>query len=135
MFRGILNAVRLDSGFLVYLGNVEDLFSRSVLRAEQDGTIVGALGARFTLKTMQIFEDYISGAALHQMATDHNQPISRIRATLDAIAEEAGFASSGALRTWMFNLYAEEMLPAKHSVVPVMSDELPGFPRRDRSFP
>lgn len=63
MLRGILNAVKLDSGFLVYLGNVEDPFSRSVVRAEPDGTIVGALGARFTLKTMQIFEDYISGAS------------------------------------------------------------------------
>jgi hypothetical protein len=134
MFRAILNVVKLESGFLVYLGNVEDPYSRSVVRAEQDGTIIGALGARFTLESLQIFEDYISGATFQQMATDHHLPVSRVRAMLDEIAEQAGFISSGALRTWMFNLYAEEMLPARHSILPVVSDELPGFPRRDRTF-
>jgi hypothetical protein len=134
MFRAILNVVKLERGFLVYLGNVEDPYSRSVVRAEQDGSIIGALGARFTLESLQIFEDYISGATFAQIATDHRLPVSRVRAMLDEIAEQAGFTSSGALRTWMFNLYAEEMLPARHSILPVVSDELPGFPRRDRTF-
>lgn len=134
MCRAILNVVKLESGFLVYLGNVEGPYSRSVVRVERDGTIIGALGARFTLESLQVFEDYISGATLQQMATDHRLPVSRVRAILEDIAEQAGFISAGALRTWMFNLYAEEMLPARHSVLPVVSDELPGFPRRDRTF-
>ena len=134
MCRAILNVVKLESGFFVYLGNVEGPYSRSVVRAEQDGSIIGTLGARFTLESLQVFEDYISGATLQQMATDHRLPVSRVRAMLEDIADQAGFISAGALRTWMFNLYAEDMLPARHSILPVLADDMPGFPCRDRPF-
>lgn len=131
LFRCILNTVKVDNGFIVYVGNVEDPFNRSVVRAEQDGTIVGSRGARWTLQTMQLFEDYISGVPLHQIARDHDLSISRVRTILDAIAADAGFASLGALRTSVYNGYAEEMMPARHAIFPVVSDELPGFPRRE----
>ncbi|HBM83492.1 MAG TPA: hypothetical protein DD459_07460, partial [Halieaceae bacterium] len=37
LFRGILNVIKLHVGFLTYLANVEDPFTRSLVRAEPDG--------------------------------------------------------------------------------------------------
>ncbi|MFU8764619.1 MAG: hypothetical protein ACNA7T_08855 [Haliea sp.] len=128
MFRCIINMIRLKQGYLLYLANVEDPFNRSVARAEQDGTIVGSRGARWTLETIQIFEDYISGSALHQIATDHGLNTSRVRAILEDIAEQAGFESAGAMRLVTFNMFAEEMIPSRHTILRVLSDYLPGFP-------
>ena len=128
MFRCIINMIRLQQGYLLYLANVEDPFNRSVARAEQDGTIVGCRGARWTLETIQIFEDYIGGSALHQIATDYGLNTSRVRAILEDIAEQAGFESAGALRLATFNMFAEEMIPSRHTILPVLSDHLPGFP-------
>jgi hypothetical protein len=129
MFRGIINMVKLESGFLVYLANVEDPFTRTVARAEPDGTIVGSRGARWTLATIQIFEDYISGVSLHQIASDHGLTTSRVRSIVENMAEQAGLESAGAMRLVVFNLFAEEMIPSRHTILPVMSDHLPGFPR------
>jgi hypothetical protein len=131
LFRCILNTVKVENGFIVYVGNVEDPFNRTMVRAEQDGTIVGSRGARWTLQTIQLFEDYISGVPLHRIALDHDLSISRVRTTLDAIADDAGFASLGALRASVYNSYAEEMIPSRHAIFPVVSDELPGFPQHD----
>jgi len=129
MFRCILNIVQLERGYLVYVGNVEDPFNRTVARAEPDGTIVGSRGARWTLETIQIFEDYISGTSLQRISVDYGMKINQIRALLEDIAAEAGLESAGAMRLTVFNLFAEEMIPARSSILPVMSDELPGFPK------
>lgn len=129
MFRCILNMVRLERGFLVYVANVEDAFNRTVARAEQDGTIVGSRGARWTLETIQIFEEYIGGKSLHQIGKDYGLTTSRVRAILEDIADEAGLESAGAMRLVVFNLFAEEMIPSRHTILPVLSDDLPGFPQ------
>lgn len=129
MFRGILNMIRIEDGFVVYLANVEDSFSRTIAGAEQDGTLVGSRGARWTLETMQIFEEYIGGGTLHQIASDYGTTTSRIRAIVEEIAADAGFDSAGAMRVATFNIFAEDMIPSPQSIIPVMSDDLPGFPK------
>lgn len=133
MFRSILNVVKLEAGYIVYLANIEDPFSRSLVRANQDGTLIGSLGTRWTLQSMQLFEDFISGNPLHQIATDYGIATSRVRMILDELAAGAGFSTAGALRSAVYRNYADEMVPARQSIFPILSDELPGFPLFDKS--
>ncbi len=132
MFRGILNVVKLAQGYVVYLANIEDPFNRSLVRAEPSGCITDSLGARWTLHTLQLFEDFISGNTLHQIAADHGMSTSRVRSILDELAEATGFSTAGALRAAVYRNWAEELTPARQSIFPVLSDDLPGFPRFDK---
>jgi PAS domain-containing protein len=132
MFRAILNVVKLEAGYIVYLANIEDPFSRSLVKADKEGTITDSLGGRWTLQTMQLFEDFISGNTLHQIAADHGVPTSRVRTVLDELAAATGFATAGALRAAVYRSYADELMPARQSIFPILSDELPGFPQFDR---
>ncbi|GEM_PF-2413405 len=133
MFRAILNVIKLDTGFLTYLANVEDPFTRSLVRAEPDGTIVGSLGARWTLETMRVFEDFIAGDSLQEIARSHGLTTSRVRGILDDLADQTGYATAGALRAAIYRNYADEMVPARQTIFPVVTDTVPGFPRYDRS--
>ncbi|MDO8862367.1 PAS domain-containing protein [Haliea sp. E1-2-M8] len=132
MFRAILNVVKLSVGYIVYLANIEDPFNRSLVRADQEGIITDSLGAHWTLQTMQLFEDFVSGNSLHQIAADHGIPTSRVRTVLDELAAATGFSTAGALRAAVYRSYADELMPARQSIFPVLSDELPGFPLFDR---
>ena len=132
MFRGVLNVVKLAAGYVVYLANIEDPFNRSLVRADQDGHITDSLGARWTLQTLQLFEDFISGNPLHQIAAEHGISTSRVRSILDELAAGTGYSTAGALRTAIYRSFADELVPARQSIFPVMSDDLPGFPRFDR---
>lgn len=132
MFRAVLNVVKLEIGYIVYLANIEDPFNRSLVRVDREGSITDSLGARWTLQTMQLFEDFISGSSLHQIASDHGIPTSRVRAVLDELAAATGFSTAGALRAAVYRSYADELMPARQSIFPVLSDELPGFPLFDR---
>lgn len=132
MFRGVLNVVKLAVGYVVYLANIEDPFNRSLVRADQDGHITDSLGARWTLQTLQLFEDFISGNPLHQIAAEHGISTSRVRSILDELAAGTGYNTAGALRTAIYRSCADELVPARQSIFPVMSDDLPGFPQFDR---
>lgn len=132
IFRGILNVVKLAKGYVVYLANIEDPFNRSLVRADQSGVIIDTLGARWTLHTLQLFEDFISGNTLHQIAADHGIATSRVRSVLDELAAATGFSTAGALRAAVYRNCADELMPARQSIFPVLSDEMPGFPQFDR---
>lgn len=132
LFRAVLNVVKLAPGYVVYLANIEDPFNRSLVRADQDGNITDVLGARWTLQSLQLFEDFISGNPLHQIAADHGIATSRVRSILDELAAGTGFSTAGALRAAIYRRCADELVPARQSIFPVLSDELPGFPLFDR---
>lgn len=132
MFRGILNVIKLEVGYLTYLANIEDPFTRSLVRASPDGTIVGSLGASWTLKTMQVFEDFVAGCSLHEIAQIHSLKTSRVRAILDDLAHQTGYETAGALRVAIYRNYADEMAPAVQSIFPVLTDDMPGFPLYDK---
>lgn len=132
MFRAVLNVVKLAVGYVVYLANIEDPFNRSLVRADQDGNITDALGAHWTLQSLQLFEDFISGNPLHQIAADHGIATSQLRSILDELAAGTGYSTAGALRAAIYRSCADELVPARQSIFPVLSDELPGFPLFDR---
>ncbi len=132
MFRGVLNVVKLEIGYIVYLANIEDPFNRSLVHADEHGNITDSLGARWTLQSLQLFEDFISGNSLHKIAADHGVPTSRVRTVLDELAAATGFSTAGALRAAVYRNYADELMPARQSIFPVLSDDMPGFPRHDR---
>lgn len=131
MYRSILNMVKLDSGFLSYVANSEDPFSCTMVRADRDGTMVDSDGTKWTLQTIALFEDFIRGNSLQQISTEHAIPPSRVRSILDDLATSKGLPTAGALRNSAYRSYTEEMIPARHAIFPVMSDELPGFPIHD----
>ncbi|MCR9184585.1 MAG: PAS domain-containing protein [Halieaceae bacterium] len=133
LFRGILNVIKLHVGFLTYLANVEDPFTRSLVRAEPDGTIIGSLGARWTLETMQVFEDFIAGDSLLDIASSHKLSKNRVRTILDDLSDQTGYETPGALRAAIYRNYADEMVPARQTIFPVVTNEVPGFPIYDRA--
>jgi len=135
LYRSILNMVKLECGFLSYVANVEDPFSCTMVRADTDGTMVDSDGTRWTFQTIGLFEDFIRGNSLQQISAEHAIPPSRVRSILDDLATSKGLPTAGALRNSAYRSYAEEMIPARHAIFPVMSDELPGFPIYDTPPP
>lgn len=132
LFRGICNMIKLPRGFVVYTANVEDPFSRGMVRAERDGTIVSSSGGRWSLENLRLLEDFISGDTLQQLATAHRSSTSRVRTILDKLAESNGFNSASEMRAMIYRAYVEEMVPARQSIFPVIcNDQLPGFPLHD----
>jgi hypothetical protein len=131
LYRSIINMVKLESGFLSYVVNVEDSFSCTMVRADQNGTMVDSDGTEWTFQTIALFEDFIRGNSLQQISADHAIPPSRVRSILDDLAISKGLKTAGALRNSAYRSYAEELIPARHAIFPVMSDELPGFPLDD----
>jgi hypothetical protein len=131
LYRSMLNMVRLERGFLSYVANIEDPFSCTMVCANRDGTLVDSEGTIWTFQTIALFEDFIRGNSLQQLSADHAIPPSRVRHLLDDLAISKGMGTASALRNSAYRSYAEEMIPARHAIFPVMSDELPGFPIHD----
>lgn len=131
LFRGICNMIKLKVGYVVYTANVEDPFSRGLVRAEPDGTIVGSRGGRWTLDSLRLFEDFISGDTLQQLAKNHHTSTSRVRSVLDKLAEANGYNTASEMRTAVYRLYVEELVPARQTIFPVLCRELAGFPLHD----
>lgn len=131
LFRCICNMIKLPEGFVVYTANVEDPFSRGMVRAESDGTIVASSGGRWTLENLRLFEDFISGDTLQQLAANHRSSTSRIRTLLDKLAESNGFGTASEMRAAIYRSYVEEVVPARQTIFPVLCKDLPGFPLHD----
>lgn len=131
LYRSAFNVVKLEPGFLTYIANVEDPFSCTLLHADQTGKMIDSDGTEWTFDTIVVFEDFIRGHSLQQIATDHGIPASRVRAILDDLATSKNLSTAGALRMSAYRSYAEELVPARHAIFPVMSDEVPGLPRYD----
>ncbi|PLW80975.1 hypothetical protein CWI75_17935 [Kineobactrum sediminis] len=131
MFRGICNVIKLDVGYVVYTANIEDPFNRTILRGEQDGTLVGLAGSRLDLHTLPIFEDFIGGSTLQQIATDHAISTSKVRTILDNLAEATGHNTAGELRISVCRLSTEELIPARQNIFPILCEQRHGFPQDD----
>lgn len=131
LFRGICNMIKLSEGYVVYTANVEDPFSRGLVRADPDGTIVGARGGRWTLDSLRLFEDFISGDTLQQLARTHRTSTSRVRSVLDKLAAANGHNTASEMRAAVYRVYVEEVVPARQTIFPVLCRDLPGFPLRD----
>lgn len=131
MYRAALNVVRLAYGFLAYLANVEDYFSSTLVRADQAGKMIDSQGTEWTFETMGLFEDFIRGHTLQQIARNHGVPRSRVRAVLDDLAARKNHNTAGAWRMSAYRFYADAVVPARQAIFPVMSEELPDFPRGD----
>lgn len=131
LFRGICNMIKLERGFVVYTANVEDPFSRGMVRAERDGTIVTSSGGRWTFDHLRLLEDFISGDTLQQLATNHQTSTSRVRTVLDKLAESNGFNTASEMRAAIYRTYVEEVVPARQNIFPVLCANLPGFPLHD----
>ena len=132
IYRCAVNVVKLEQGFMVYAANVEDHFSCTLVQADQAGTLIDSQGTEWTFETIGLFEDFIRGNALQDIATNHGMPASRIRAILDDLATSKNHNTAGALRTSAYRCYADEMVPVRQAIFPVMSDELLDFPRSDK---
>jgi hypothetical protein len=131
LYRSAVNVVKLEHGFLAYVANVEDHFSCTLVQADQTGKMIDSQGTEWTFETISLFEDFIRGNTLEQMATNHRIPPSRVRAILDDLATSKSYNTAGALRTSAYRCYADEIVPVRQAIFPVMSDELPDFPRSD----
>ena len=128
VYRCALNLVRLAQGFLLYLANVEDYFTSTLVQADQDGNIIDAEGTRWTFETLGLFEDFIRGHTLEQIASNHGLPRSRVRAVLDDLAASKNHNTAGAWRSSTYRTYADAIVPVRQAIFPVMSEELPDFP-------
>lgn len=128
MYRAALNVVKLEDGFLAYLANVEDYFTSTLVQADQAGKIIDAQGTEWTFETMGLFEDFIRGHTLQQIASNHGMPRSRVRAILDDLAASKNHDTAGDLRMSTYRAYADEVVPVRQAIFPVMSEELPDFP-------
>jgi len=135
LYRSALNMVKLEQGFLSYVANIEDPFSCTMVHANRDGTMVDSDGTEWIFETIAVFEDFIRGNSLQQISADHAIPPSRVRAMLDDLAASKGMATASALRSSAYRSYAEEVIPARHAIFPVMTDEMPGFPVHDTPTP
>lgn len=129
IFRGICNVIKLDDGFVVYTANIEDPFSRSIVRGDQDGYLVGSTGGRLNLQTLPIFEDFVGGSTLQQIAVDHAISTSKVRTILDNLAESNGYSTAGELRVSVYRFCTEELLPSRQNIFPILCEHRHGFPR------